>query len=74
MILWVRESKRRSLTKIEPEPEFEFANMAGLDRNESVLNEMFYLPCSTLPSYYNLPFLGANVNLKIGTTLHSDTS
>ena len=29
MIVWVRESKRRRLTRIEPEPEFQFEKMVG---------------------------------------------
>ena len=37
----------------------------GQDRNERALNEIFYPPRSTLPSYFNLPALGANVNLKL---------
>ena len=39
--------------------------MAGQNRNERDLNEIFYPPCSTLPSCFNLPALGTNVNLKV---------
>ena len=67
MIVWVREPKRRRLTRIElePEPEFEIKKMAEQDRNKRALNEIFFSPRSTLPSCFNLPALGANVNLKL---------
>ena len=32
MIIWVREPKRRRLTRVEPEPELDLAKMAGQDR------------------------------------------
>jgi len=67
MIVWVREPKRRTLTRIEPELELEFdlEKMAGQGRNERALNEIFYPPRSTLPSCFNLATLGTNVNLKL---------
>ena len=67
MIVWVREPKRRRLTRIEldPEPERKTERMAEQDRTERPLNEIFFLPRSTLPSCFNLPALGANVNLKL---------
>ena len=61
MIVWVREPKRRRLIRIEPELE----KMAGLERTEKALNEIFYPQRSTLPSCFNLPALGTNVNLKL---------
>jgi len=65
MIVWVREPKRRRLTRIKPEPELKLEKMAGQERNERALNKIFYPPRSTLPSCLNLPTLGANVNLKL---------
>ena len=69
MIVWVREPKRRRLTRIEldpePEPELKTERMAEQDRTERPLNEIFFPPRSTLPSCFNLPALGANVNLKL---------
>jgi len=39
--------------------------MVEQDRNERALNEIFFTPHSTLPSCFNLPALGADVNLKL---------
>jgi len=46
MIVWVREPKRRRLTRIELElePEFETGKMVEKDMNERVLNEIFLPP------------------------------
>ena len=67
MIVWVREPKRRRLTRIElnPEPKFETEKIVEQDRKERALNEIFFPPRSTLSSRFNLPSLGANVNLKL---------
>ena len=67
MIVWVRELKRRRLTrvKLKLEPKFEIKKMDEQDRNEGALNEIFSPPHSTLPSCFNLPALGANVSLKL---------
>jgi len=40
--------------------------MANQDRTERPLDEIFFPRRSTLPSYFNLPAFGANVNLKLG--------
>ena len=63
MVVWVREPKRRRLTRIEPKPELELEKMAGQQRNERALNEMFCSPHLTLPSCFSLPTLGTNVHL-----------
>ena len=47
MIVWVREPKRRRLTRIKPEPELKLEKMAGQERNERALNKIFYPPRST---------------------------
>ena len=65
IIVWVREPKRRRFTKITPEPVVEFEKMVGQDMNERALNKIFYPPCSTLPSCFNLPAPSTNVNLKL---------
>jgi len=65
MIVWIREPKIRRLIRIELEPGLEFEKMAEQDRNERYLNEIFYSPRSTLLSCFNLPALGANLNLKL---------
>ena len=43
MIVWVREPKKSKLTRIEPKPEpkFDLEKMAGQDRKERALNEIF---------------------------------
>jgi len=43
---------------VKLEHEFEVEKMAGQDRNERALNEIFYLPHSTLPSCFKLPTSG----------------
>jgi len=63
MIVWVREPKRRRLTRIEPEPELE--KMVGQERTEKALDDIFYPPCSALPSCFNLPALSTDVNLEL---------
>ena len=67
MIVWVRQPKIQRLTRIGPKPEFELENekMVEQNRTERPLNEIFFPPCSTVPSCFNLPALGANVNLKL---------
>ena len=65
MIVWVREPKRRRLTRIKFEPKPELEKMAGQERNERAMNEIFYPQHLTLPSCFNLLTLGANVNIKL---------
>ena len=65
MIVWIREPKRRRLTRIKPEPELKYEKMAGQERNERALNKIFYPPRSTLSSCFNLPALSTNMNLKL---------
>ena len=51
-IVWVRESKTQRLITIEHELGLELKKIAGQDRNERALNEIFCPPHSTLPSCF----------------------
>jgi len=57
--------KEEDTTRIEPEPKLELKKMARQDQNERSLNEIFYLSHLTSPSCFNMPALGANMNLKL---------
>jgi len=49
IIVWIKEPKKRKLTRNEPEPrlKLELEKIVEQDQNERALNEMFYPPRST---------------------------
>jgi len=67
MVVLVWEPNKRKLTRIElePKPKIEIEKMAKQDRNERALNMISFSPCSILPSYFNLPPAGVDVNQKL---------
>jgi len=66
MSVWVRDTKRRRVIRIEakPKPKSQFKSKLKIEQ-ERPLNEIFYPTRMTLPFGFNLPDLRPNVTFEL---------